>query len=243
MSLYTTGELAKKCGVSVRTVQYYDERGILIPSELSEGGRRLFSEKDVKTLETICFLRDLGISIKDIASILSSKESKAVVRLLLDQQATDLEKEVKEKTEQLSKIRNMQEMLDKFEDASESTIHDISAIMKAKKKLLKFYITMGCIVMPFNILEIAGIVIGIMKGNWWMFGIALACLTVIAIIGVNIWYKMIMYICPDCHTTFKPKKAEAFFANHTPRTRKLTCPCCNERKWCVEINDESLEEK
>lgn len=76
MSLYTTGELAKKCNVSVRTIQYYDERGILVPTDLTEGGRRLFSEKDVATLETICFLRDLDISIKDIAEILESDESK-----------------------------------------------------------------------------------------------------------------------------------------------------------------------
>lgn len=57
MSKYTTGEIAKLCGVSVRTVQYYDERGILIPSELSEGGRRLYSEDDYKKLKIICFLR------------------------------------------------------------------------------------------------------------------------------------------------------------------------------------------
>ena len=75
MSLYTTGELAKKCNVSVRTIQYYDERGILVPTDLTEGGRRLFSEKDVATLETICFLRDLDISIKDIAEILEADES------------------------------------------------------------------------------------------------------------------------------------------------------------------------
>ena len=56
MSLYTTGELAKKCNVSVRTIQYYDERGILVPTDLTERGRRLFSEEDVATLETICFL-------------------------------------------------------------------------------------------------------------------------------------------------------------------------------------------
>ena len=48
MSRYTTGEIAKLCGVSVRTVQYYDQRGILVPGELSEGGRRLYSEDDVK---------------------------------------------------------------------------------------------------------------------------------------------------------------------------------------------------
>ena len=45
MSKYTTGELAKLCGVTVRTVQYYDTRGILIPSELTEGGRRLYAAK------------------------------------------------------------------------------------------------------------------------------------------------------------------------------------------------------
>ena len=51
MSKFTTGELAKLCGVTVRTVQYYDTRGILIPSELSEGGRRLYSEYDLKRMK------------------------------------------------------------------------------------------------------------------------------------------------------------------------------------------------
>lgn len=54
MPKYTTGEIAKLCGVSVRTVQYYDTRGILIPSELSEGGRRLYSEDDYKKMKIIC---------------------------------------------------------------------------------------------------------------------------------------------------------------------------------------------
>lgn len=48
MSKYTTGEIARLCGVSVRTVQYYDDRGILVPSQLSEGGRRLYSDDDLK---------------------------------------------------------------------------------------------------------------------------------------------------------------------------------------------------
>ena len=60
MSNYTTGELAKLCGVSVRTVQYYDDRGILKPSELSEGGRRLYSEDDLHRMKIICFLREAG---------------------------------------------------------------------------------------------------------------------------------------------------------------------------------------
>ena len=57
MSKYTTRELAKLCSVTVRTVQYYDTRGILIPSELSEGGRRLYSDDDLRRMKIICFLR------------------------------------------------------------------------------------------------------------------------------------------------------------------------------------------
>lgn len=103
MSLYTTGELAKKCNVSVRTIQYYDERGILVPTDLTEGGRRLFSEEDVATLETICFLRDLDISIKDIAEILESEEPKKVIELLLDEQEKNIQADVKKKNETIRK--------------------------------------------------------------------------------------------------------------------------------------------
>ena len=38
--LLTVGELARKGGVTVRTLQYYDSNGLLVPSEHSEGGRR-----------------------------------------------------------------------------------------------------------------------------------------------------------------------------------------------------------
>ena len=70
MSKYSTGEIAKLCSVTVRTVQYYDTRGILIPSELSEGGRRLYSEDDLKRMKIICFLRELDLPIGVIAQIL-----------------------------------------------------------------------------------------------------------------------------------------------------------------------------
>ena len=134
MSLYTTGELAKKCNVSVRTIQYYDERGILVPTDLTEGGRRLFSEEDVATLETICFVRDLDISIKDIAEILESEESKKVIELLLDEQEKNIQADVKKKTKQLENIKGIRSSLASFKDGSQKTIHDISSIMEEKEK-------------------------------------------------------------------------------------------------------------
>ena len=86
MSKYTTGELAKLCGVTVRTVQYYDSRNLLVPSELSEGGRRLYSEEDLKRMKVICFLRDLDISINTIGQLLAEEHPENVIGLLLEQQ-------------------------------------------------------------------------------------------------------------------------------------------------------------
>ena len=94
MSKYTTGEIAKLCGVSVRTVQYYDTRGILTPSELTEGGRRLYSEDDLKRMKIICFLRDAGISINNIGELLSEDDPSSVISVLLEQQEQLLREEV-----------------------------------------------------------------------------------------------------------------------------------------------------
>ena len=235
MSLYTTGELAKKCNVSVRTIQYYDERGILVPTDLTEGGRRLFSDKDVATLETICFLRDLDISIKDIAEILESDESKKVIELLLDDQDKNLQAEIRKKTDQLEKIKNIRSFLTSFKDGSQKTIHDISSIMEEKEKRRKMYKKMIIIAISLEIVEIVTFVIGILKGIWIPFFVTMAVFIVCTFFIFSYWYKRIEYICPECHTRFQPKRLEAFFGNHTSKTRKLTCPTCKRKIWSLEI--------
>lgn len=60
--IYTTGEFAKKAGVSVRTIRYYDKQGILKPSFTSESGYRLYSDKDFARLQKILTLKYLGFS-------------------------------------------------------------------------------------------------------------------------------------------------------------------------------------
>ncbi|MCM1157585.1 MAG: MerR family transcriptional regulator [Bacteroidales bacterium] len=236
MSLYTTGELAKKCNVSVRTIQYYDERGILVPTDLTEGGRRLFSEEDVATLETICFLRDLDISIKDIAQILESDESKKVIELLLDEQDKNIQADIRRKTEQLEKIKGIRNTLASFKDGSQKTIHDISTIMEEKEKLRKVYKKMLVIAVPLEAAEIVTFVIGILRGIWIPFFMALAVLIICTVFLVDYWYKQTEYICPECHARFQPKKTEVVLGNHTPKMRKLTCPDCKRKIWCLEVH-------
>ncbi|MBQ9140771.1 MAG: MerR family transcriptional regulator, partial [Lachnospiraceae bacterium] len=103
MSQYTTGEIAKLAGVTVRTVQYYDTRGILVPSDFSEGGRRLYNDADLSKLRIICFLRDLDVQINSIAEILEAENAEKVISLLLEQQLSMVQEEISEHEKQRDK--------------------------------------------------------------------------------------------------------------------------------------------
>ena len=61
--------------ITRRTVQYYDTRGILAPSALTEGGRRLYSDDELKKLKTICFLRERGFSRQTLCRSLRRRET------------------------------------------------------------------------------------------------------------------------------------------------------------------------
>ena len=85
----TVGEVAKKIGVTVRTLQYYDKEGLLSPSAESEGGRRLYTDKDLVTLHQIMSLKSLGFSLDDIKQRLIYLETPTDVANALTEQAND----------------------------------------------------------------------------------------------------------------------------------------------------------
>jgi MerR family transcriptional regulator, thiopeptide resistance regulator len=64
------GELARAAGLTVRTLHYYDEIGLLTPSERSGGGHRLYTAADVQRLYRICLLRRLGVPLEQITPAL-----------------------------------------------------------------------------------------------------------------------------------------------------------------------------
>jgi DNA-binding transcriptional MerR regulator/DNA-directed RNA polymerase subunit RPC12/RpoP len=234
MSKYTTGEIAKRCGVSVRTVQYYDSRGILIPSELSEGGRRLYSDTDLQRMKIICFLREIGLPINSIGKLLSEKEPANVISLLLEQQEQELCADLEKQQKKLEQLRQLKRALKAVSDFSVESIGDIAHTMENKKKLQKVHQKMIAIGIPMDLIEIFTIVFWIKTGIWWPFAIGI-CLVAIGGIWVFRYYlKRVSYICPQCHSIFQASAKAVFFASHTPKTRKLTCPSCGHKGFCVE---------
>lgn len=66
----TAGQTAKQSGVSVRTLHYYDQIGLLSPSRISESGYRYYGDSALRRLQSILFFRELDFSLAQIASIL-----------------------------------------------------------------------------------------------------------------------------------------------------------------------------
>ncbi|MCH5258736.1 MAG: MerR family transcriptional regulator [Lachnospiraceae bacterium] len=235
MSEYTTGEIAKLCGVTVRTVQYYDTRGLLVPSKLSEGGRRLYSEEDLKMMQIICFLRELGLPIDSITQLLSEPDSSSVILLLLDQQEKELRDKISKDQTKLNKLEELKRGLKDVENISVESIGDIAYIMENKKKLKKVRMVILGVGIPINVIEIAAIVLWIVKGIWLPFVLWLVMDIVFGVWISRYYYRRVAYICPQCHEVFKPAFKQMFWARHTPNTRKLTCTNCGHHGFCVEI--------
>ena len=91
---------------------------------------------------------------------------------------------------------------------------------------------------PVSILEWVAIIAWIISGAWWLF---VGYVLVAALWSASVmayYFGHVAYICPECHAEFRPKIREAFFAYHTPKMRKLTCPMCGRVGLCVEVYKE-----
>ena len=68
----TVKEISDLTGISVRTLHYYDEIGLLKPTEKSDAGYRLYDDKALETLQQILFFREFDISLKEIKAVLEN---------------------------------------------------------------------------------------------------------------------------------------------------------------------------
>ena len=100
----TVGQLAKKIGITIRTLQYYDKEGLAFPSAESEGGRRLYTDKDLVMLHQILSLKSLGFSLKDIKGGLISLKTPDDVAKALTEQADVLRKKIEQLKDSLVAI-------------------------------------------------------------------------------------------------------------------------------------------
>lgn len=130
----TVGELAKKMDTTVRTLQYYDREGLLRPSGQSEGGRRLYSNKDMVKLHQILSLKFLGFSLDEIKNHLISLDTPQEVANVLKEQAQIIKEKIKNLTEALSAIEALQGEVEQMQTVDFNKYADIIKLLQLKNE-------------------------------------------------------------------------------------------------------------
>lgn len=75
----TTGQVAKRFQLSIRTIRYYNQIGLVIPSKLEDSGRRHYTEEDCLTLQKVVLLKSLSLSLEEIQQLLNEQSIAAIL--------------------------------------------------------------------------------------------------------------------------------------------------------------------
>jgi DNA-binding transcriptional MerR regulator len=108
--VWKIGELARRTGLTVRTLHHYDEIGLLSPAERSDGGHRVYDEADVQRLYRIVSLRSLGFPLDAIAQALDSQAFDP--KTAVDDHLRRLEAQIAQEQQLLDKLRTLRQRLD-----------------------------------------------------------------------------------------------------------------------------------
>ncbi len=105
--VYRIGEFSKICRVPVSALRYYSDRGLLPPIEVDPGsGYRYYAASQLPRLNRILALKDLGLSLDEIASILNDELSSAELRGMLRLKRAEMSRAVAEQQAQLARVEN-----------------------------------------------------------------------------------------------------------------------------------------
>ena len=138
----TVGEVAKKMGVTVRALQYYDREGLFSPSCISDGGRRLYSDKDIVKLHQILTLKSLGFSFDEIKNRLIAIDTPQKAIDALTEQSSAIQEQINVLTQSLQAIGLLKNEIEQMQAVDFSKYADIIVNLQMGNKyygLIKYF--------------------------------------------------------------------------------------------------------
>ena len=121
---YSTGRFAQRASVSVRTLRFYDRAGLLVPSERTEAGYRMYADEDFPRLQQILALKYLGLSLDEIKRCLAAGPRR--LQASLSQQKAMM----REKRAQLDAILQAIEEAERLLQAEQSTLESVVRVIE-----------------------------------------------------------------------------------------------------------------
>ncbi len=129
------GELARRTGLTVRTLHHYDEIGLLSPSRRTSSGHRLYGVSEVRRLQRIVSLRQLGLSLEEIRLCLDRPEYG--LEQVLDMQIRRLQDEMSRRRELLERIERLRDRV--HGHPGDVSLEDLTEGVQATVDYRKYY--------------------------------------------------------------------------------------------------------
>ena len=128
------GELARRCGISVRALHHYDEIGLLRPTFRTESGHRLYGAEELRRLQRILSLRQLGFSLDDVQSLL--EQPGFALRDVIERHRADLEARI---AREQRLVQRLEEIAERLESCQELTLDELMRSVEETTMLSRYY--------------------------------------------------------------------------------------------------------
>ncbi|WP_188889976.1 MerR family transcriptional regulator [Paenibacillus radicis (ex Gao et al. 2016)] len=125
---WKVGDLAKLTGLTVRTLRFYDQIGLFSPSGQTESGHRLYNELDLSRLQQILSLKELGLPLEEIKSVLSGGQISPLEILSL--QINQINEQIKLQQKLLEQLRHVSKLM---QGKAELSVEDFTSLLQAMK--------------------------------------------------------------------------------------------------------------
>ena len=135
---WKVGELARRTGLSVRTLHYYDEIGLLSPSRRTDSGYRLYTAEDVVRLQQIKSLRALGFSLREIRGCLDRPDFP--LRRVIELHLSRLKDRIELQRRLCELLENVAARLDSEEEiTSAGFANTVMEVIEMSQRLNRYY--------------------------------------------------------------------------------------------------------
>lgn len=125
---WKVGDLAKLTGLTVRTLRFYDQIGLLTPSAATESGHRLYDDEDLSRLYRIVSLKELGLSLDEVKAALTDHEIDLLE--VVDLQVERVQEQLRRQQKLLDQLRHVSKLMKGKEQV---TVDDFTSLLQAMK--------------------------------------------------------------------------------------------------------------
>ena len=135
---YTTGEFARMAHVTIRTIRYYDKKGLLKPSFVKESGYRMYSDEDFLRLQKILSLKYLGFSLKEISNMTIHDTSSDILESL-KMQIDLVQKKIENMNQMEHALQNTMQIVQQTNQIDWNEILNLIHLTDMEKMLVEQY--------------------------------------------------------------------------------------------------------